>query len=361
MSIVGVSGKTSYIGAQILSLRSQLDDLQTQLSTGKVSTTYAGQGPDRAFALGLRAQIANINAYADSANNVQTRINVANLSLQGLANVGSSVKSASTSSTIVLNNNGQTSGQITAQAAFANAISMLNTQSGDRYLFSGRATDTPATVPANDMLYGIGSQAGLTQMIDERRQADQGPGPAPMGRVAVTAPALTTTVTSVAEDGSAFGLKLSSVSSTLTGATIAQPAGAPPATTVDLGAVNPNSGEKVKFNFKLPDGTIESIELTALTTTTTPPAAGTFQIGVDTDATTVNLQAALTASIQKLADTSLVAASAIQASDNFFNSSATISGSAVNNKDTVPAAITGATLLSGAAPTDSLATDFAAG
>lgn len=361
MSIVGVSGKTSYIGAQILSLRSQLDDLQTQLSTGKVSTTYAGQGPDRAFALGLRAQIANINAYADSATNVQTRINVANLSLQGLADVGSSVKSASTSSTIVLNNNGQTSGQITAQAAFANAISMLNTQSGDRYLFSGRATDRPATVPANDMLYGVGTQAGLTQMIDERRQADQGPGPAPMGRLAVTAPPLTTTVTSIAEDGSAFGLKLSSVNSTLTGATIAQPAGAPPATTVDLGAVNPNNGEKVKFNFKLPDGTTESIELTALTTTTTPPAAGTFQIGTDTDATTVNLQAALTASIQKLADTSLVAASAIQASDNFFNPVATISGGATNNKDAVPAPITGATLLSGAAATDSLAADFAPG
>lgn len=361
MSIVGVSGKTSYIGAQILNLRGQLDDLQTQLSTGKVSTTYAGQGPDRAFALGLRAQIANINAYANSATNVQTRINVANLSLQGLSNVASSVKSASTSSTIVLNNNGQTSGQITAQAAFANAISMLNTQSGDRYLFSGRATDRPATVPANDMLYGIGTQAGLTQMIDERRQADQGPGPTPMGRLAVTAPLLTTTVTSVAEDGSAFGFKLASVSSTLTGATIAQPAGAPPATTVDLGAVNPNNGEKIKFNFKLPDGTTESIELTALTTPTVPPAAGTFQIGVDTDATTVNLQAALTASIQKLADTSLVAASAIQASDDFFNSSATISGSAVNNKDTVPAPITGATLLSGAAATDSLATDFAAG
>ena len=182
-----------------------------------------------------------------------------------------------------------------------------------------------------------------------------------MGRLAVTAPPLTTTVTSVAEDGSAFGFKLSSVSSTLTGATIAQPAGAPPATTVDLGAVNPNNGEKVKFNFKLPDGTTESIELTALTTTTTPPAAGTFQIGVDTAATTVNLQAALTASIKKLADTSLVAASAIQASDNFFNASATISGGAVNNKAAVPAPITGATLLSGAAATDSLGVNFAAG
>lgn len=357
MSIDGVSGKTSYIGTSILNLRSQLGDLQAQLGSGKVSTTYAGQGTDRAFALSLRAQISGIDAYADTATNVNTRVNVANLALQGLVNVGSQVKSASTTSTIVLNNNGQTSGQITAQAAFANAVSLLNTQSGDRYMFSGRATDTPSTAPASDMLYGTGTRAGLTQMIDERRQADQGSGG--MGRLAVTSPPLTTTVSSLAEDGSAFGLKLLSVSSSLTGATVTQPAGVPPAVTVDLGAVNPNNGEKVKFNFNLPDGTTESIELTA--TTTTPPPAGSFLIGADTAATTLNLQSTLSTSIQKLADTSLVAASAITASNNFFNPSATIAGSAVNNKATVPAPITGATLLSGAAATDSLATNFAAG
>ena len=357
MSIVGVSGKTSFIGTSILNLRSQLSDLQTQLASGKVSTTYAGQGTDRAFALGLRAQVSSIDAYANTGTNVNTRINVANLSLQGLSDIGSQVKSASTSSTIVLNNNGQTSGQITAQAAFANAISLLNTQSGDRYLFSGRTTDTAPTAPADVILNGIGAQAGLTQLIGERKLADQGTGG--MGRLAVTSPSLTTTVTSLAEDGSPFGLKLASVSTSLTGATITQPTGVPPAVTVDLGGVNPNNGEKVKFNFNLPDGTTESIELTA--TTVTPPAAGSFAIGVDTAATTLNLQGALTASIQKLSDTSLVAASAIAASDNFFNLSATTGGSVVNNKAATPAPITGVTLLSGGAATDSLATNFAAG
>ena len=357
MSIVGVSGKTSFIGTSILNLRSQLSDLQTQLASGKVSTTYAGQGTDRAFALGLRAQVSSIDAYANTGTNVNTRINVANLSLQGLSDIGSQVKSASPSSTIVLNNNGQTSGQITAQAAFANAISLLNTQSGDRYLFSGRTTDTAPTAPADVILNGIGAQAGLTQLIGERKLADQGTGG--MGRLAVTSPSLTTTVTSLAEDGSPFGLKLASVSTSLTGATITQPTGVPPAVTVDLGGVNPNNGEKVKFNFNLPDGTTESIELTA--TTVTPPPAGSFAIGVDTAATTLNLQGALTASIQKLSDTSLVAASAIAASDNFFNLSATTGGSVVNNKAATPAPITGVTLLSGAAATDSLATNFAAG
>ena len=84
----------------------------------------------------------------------------------------------------------------------------------------------------------------------------------------------------------------------MTGATVTQPAGSPPAATIDLGAVNPNDGDKVTFNFNLPDGTSETISLTA--TTTNPPPAGSFLIGVDTAATTANLQGALTSSIQKL-------------------------------------------------------------
>ena len=357
MSIDGVNGRTSYIGTSIINLRNQLNDLTQQLASGRVSTTYAGQGANRGFALSLRAQVSSIDAFKDTANNVNTRLSVVNLALQGMVDIGKSVKSAAASSTIVLNNNGQTSGQISAQAAFSNAVSLLNSQTGDRYLFSGRTTDTAATVPADVMLNGTGTQAGLTQLINERRQADQGVGN--MAHLTVSSPPLTTTVTSLAEDGSSFGLKLGAVTSSLTGATVTQPAGAPPAVSVDLGAVNPNDGDKITFNFNLPDGTTEQIALTA--TTTNPPPAGSFLIGVDTVATTANLQAALTSSVQTLSDTSLVAASAITASDNFFNPSATITGSPVNNQDTVPAPITGATLLSGTAPTDLLAASFAAG
>lgn len=357
MSIDGVNGRTSYIGTSILNIRKQLDELTQQLASGRVSTTYAGQGANRGFALSLRSQVSGINAFADTASNVNIRLNVVNLALQGLADIGTSVKSAASASTIVLNNNGQTSGQITAQAAFSNAVSLLNSQTGDRYLFSGRTTDTPATVSADVMLDGVGTQAGLKQLINERLQADQGVGN--MAHLAVSSPPLTTTVTSLGEDGSSFGLKLGAVSSSLTGATVTQPTGAPPAVTVDLGAVNPNDGDKITFNFSLPDGTTESIALTA--TTTSPPPTGSFLIGVDTVATTANLQATLTSSIQTLGDTALVAASAIAASDNFFNSSATVTGAAVNNQAAVPAPITGATLLSGAAGTDSLAASFAAG
>src|SRR4029450_13552604 len=357
MSIDGVNGRTSYIGTSILNIRKQLDDLTQQLASGRVSTTYAGQGANRGFALSLRAQVSGINSYADTATNVNTRLNVVNLALQGLSDIGTSVKKAASTSTIVLNDNGQTSGQITAQAAFSNAVSLLNSQTGDRYRFSGRATDTAATVSADVMLDGVGTQAGLKQLINERRQADQGV--SNMAHLTVSSPPLTTTVTSLAEDGSSFGLKLASISSSLTGATVTQPAGTPPAVTVDLGAVDPNDGEKVTFNFNLPDGTTESIVLTA--TTKNPPPTASFLIGADPAPPTTNLQAALTSSVQTLSDTALVAASAIAASDNFFKPSATVTGTAVNNQAATPAPITGATLLSGAAGTDSLAASFAAG
>jgi len=357
MSIDGVNGRTSYIGTSIVNLRNQLNDLTTQLASGRISTTYAGQGTDRGFALGLRAQVSAIDSYSNTSTNVNTRLSVVNLALQGMSNIGNQVKSAATTSTLVLNNNGQTSGQITAQAAFENAVSLLNSQSGDRYLFAGRATDAPATVPADVMINGNGTQAGLKQLINERLQADQGTGN--MGHLTVSSPPATTTVTRIAEDGSAFGLKLGSVTSSLTGATVTQPAGVPPSSTVDLGATNPNDGDKITFNFSLPDGTTEPITLTA--TTTNPPPAGSFLIGANTTATTANLQAALTPAIQTLSDTALVAASAIKASDDFFDPSATITGGAVNNNAAIPAPITGATLLSGAAGTDSLTTSFAPG
>jgi flagellar hook-associated protein 3 FlgL len=197
----------------------------------------------------------------------------------------------------------------------------------------------------------------LKQVISERRQADLGT--SGLGRVVITSP--TPTSVKVAEDvaGSPFGLKLTAISSQLTGSTVTGPTGSPAAVSVDLGATNPNNGDTVSFKFNLPDGTNETIQLTASSATPTP--ANSFAIGTTSTATAANLNAALTTAIGTLANTSLVAASAVQAGNDFFNTTGTATGSVASNKLTVPAPITGATLLSGAANTDSLFTNFAAG
>jgi flagellar hook-associated protein 3 FlgL len=315
MTISGVSGRTSYIGSGILDLRSQLDTLTQQLASGKVSNTYAGQGSGRSLAIGLRSQLSSLAGYADTAVNLNTRISVANLSLQRLVAVGSSVKGAAVSAVSTIDNTGQTAGQKTASLGFFDSVDMLNARSGDRYLFSGRATDTAPVASADTIMNGDGAQAGLKQLILERKQADVGT--SGLGRVVLTAPSATSA--QIAEDASPseFGLKLNAITSTLTGATITQPTGTPAAMSVDLGATNPADGESVKFTFNLPDGTTEDITLTA--STATPLPANSFAIGADSTATAANLNAALNTSIGALANGPLVAASAVTAGDNFFD------------------------------------------
>jgi flagellar hook-associated protein 3 FlgL len=277
--------------------------------------------------------------------------------LQSLSQTAKSVQSSAAATPQNLGSSGQTIAQQNAQSQLSSIVGILNTQVGDRYIFSGSAINTPAVASADDIMNGAAAKAGLKQVISERQQADLGT--SGLGRLVITSP--TPTSVRVAEDvaGSPFGFKLSSVTSSLTGATLSGPAGSPAAVSVDLGATNPNPGDQVSFTFNLPDGTTESVQLTA--TTTTPPPTGSFAIGATSTATAANLKAALNSSISTLANTALVAASAVAAGDNFFNTDGTAVGTVVNNKAAIPAPITGATLLSGAANTDSLAANFVPG
>jgi hypothetical protein len=357
MAINSIGFGTSILNQSVLDLKNQLTTLQQQLTTGTKSTTYAGMGVNEGFAIAARAQLANISAFSDTISNINTNIGVANTELQAMVTIGSTVLNSANSSSQTLNSAGQTIAQQTATSQLSSMIGILNMQAGDRYLFSGSAINTPAVASVDNILNGTTTQAGLKQVIAERQQADLGAGG--LGRLVISSP--TATSVKVAEDvaGSPFGLKLSAIASSLTGSTVTGPAGSPSAVSVDLGATNPNNGDTVSFQFSLPDGTTESIKLTA--SSATPPPAGSFAIGANSTLTAANLKAALNTAIGTLANTSLVAASAIAASDNFFNSAGTATGSVVNNKAATPVPITGATLLSGAANTDSLTTNFAAG
>lgn len=355
MSVSSINYSNSVLGQSVQNLNNQLTNLSTELSTGVKSQTYSGMGVNEGFAIAARAQLSNITAFGDTITNVSTIISAANTALQTLSTIGGQVQSGAASTSATLDNTGQTAAQESAASELSSLVGILNTQVGDRYIFSGSAINTPAVANATSIMNGSGTDAGLKQVINERQQADLGTNG--MGRVSVTQP--TTTSVQVAEDvaGSPFGLKLNSISSTLTGATVTAPSGSPAAMSVALGATNPNPGDQVSFEFNLPDGSTQTVQLTA--TNTTPPPTGSFTIGNTPAATAANLNTALTSSISKLANTSLVAASAVEAGDNFFNTDSTATGSVTDNK--AGAAISGATTLSGAAGTDSLTSSFANG
>ena len=349
MAIDGVSGRTSYIGTGIVNIRTQIENLTAQLANGRTSTTYAGDGTGRSLAIGMRAQVANIASYSDTMTNINTRISVANLSLQRLDAIGSEVKGAAASAGATLDNTGQSAGQKTAGLDFFDAVDMLNAQSSGRYLFSGRATDVAPVTSADQIMNGNGAAiAGLKQVISERHDADVGTNG--MGRTIVSAGATPTSV-QIGEDFAAnpyatptpvgpspFGLKIASISTTIAGAATTQPTETPPTTSpaapnpvamgIDLKGNLPKEGDTVSFTFNLPDGTQETVKLTA--SAQTPLPANSFAIDpgdpsavppvpASSSITADNLKTALTNAVQKLSGSALAAASADKAGDDFFN------------------------------------------
>lgn len=358
MSISSINYSSSVLGSQIRNINQQLTDLSTQLSTGKLSQNYSGMGTNEGFAIAGRSQLSNIAAYTDTITNVNVNINLANTALQSLTTIRSTVQTGSANTAQDLNVNGQTVAQNTAAAQFGSMVGVLNTQSGNRYLFSGTAVNTQSVADAGDIINGTTTQAGFKTVLAERQAADLGANG--MGRLVQTQP--TPSSVQVSEDaaGSPFGLKIKAVSSTLTGATVTGPSGSPVSFSVDLNGVNPGNGDKLSVQFTLPDGTTEQIDLTASTVTPTP--LGSFAIDATTPANTAaNLNTALNTAITKLANTSLVAASAIVAGDNFFNTASSATGTPVNSQAATPAPVTGATALSGASPSDSISPGFVAG
>jgi flagellin-like hook-associated protein FlgL len=312
MSIVNVGTRSLLLTQSLVGMRTQLGDLQRQLATGKRADDYAGIGIDRGLTVGLRSHLSAIASYGDTITSVDVRLELAQTALTRIGKIGRETKAVAAEMTSA---DGRATAQTTATSALGEILGLLNTRAGDRYLFSGLSADKPAVGSLGEILDGDGARAGFKQIVAERLQADLGT--SGLGRVAVSSLSPTAVAVSEEAPATAFGFKLAAITSSLTGSTVAGPAGVPPQVSVDLGATNPNAGEAVRFTFDLPDGSTETITLTA--TTSTPPAAGQFTIGADSTATAANLQAALSTEIGGLARTALSAASALAAADNFFN------------------------------------------
>jgi flagellar hook-associated protein 3 FlgL len=310
--ITGVGPQSSLMVSALGDMRTRLTDLQRQLGTGEKSTTYAGLGIDRGLAVGLRGQLSAVNGYADTVTQIGVRMSVQQTSLARIADLGSAVKGA-TVTQFDIDSSGQTATQRAAMSQLDEILGLLNTPAGDRYLFSGRAGDKPATDTLDHILNGDGAKAGLKQIIAERNQADLGANG--LGRLVIPPPAGSQVTISEETPPTVFGMKLVSVS-VLNGATITGPSGSPASASVNFTS-NPNPGDAITFGFNLPDGTNQQVTLKA--TNSSPPAAGEFIIGANPSATAANLQGSLIIAVQKLAATSLSAASALVATNEFFN------------------------------------------
>jgi flagellar hook-associated protein 3 FlgL len=311
---MSITGPGSVTAAQVMAqnnMMDQLNKLAQELGTGQAAQSYSDLQSQAGMVLSLNSQLAAINGYSNTTSTVNTTLSVAQSILTELGSTSSTVQQEVTAQpAFSLDSSGQTQVQVAAESQLDQILSALNTQSGSNYIFSGSAVNQPAVVSTSELLNGTGTQAGLTQIISERVQADQGT--TGMGRLSV---ATTGSTVTLSQDGTPFGFQLTGVNSSLTGATATGPTGTPPTISVALGS-NPNDGDTISFQLTLPDGSTQSVSLQA--TTASPPGAGQFTIGATAADTAANLQNALSSSISSLAQTALPAASAMEAGNDFF-------------------------------------------
>ena len=127
--------------SSLLDLGNQLNDLQRQLSTGKVAQTYSKLGGGRVTALEFQQRLTISQAFQSTADQTASRLKLADSSLDQLN------KSANTFSSSLLTGSYQTdaAGKIVTQGTasynFQQAVELLNTDYAGRYLFSGRSSD----------------------------------------------------------------------------------------------------------------------------------------------------------------------------------------------------------------------------
>ena len=118
MAINNVTYGASILNKSVQTLKNQMTVLQSQLTTGNKSTTYAGMGVNEGFAIAARSQLANISAFADTMTNINTNIGVANTVLQAMSEIGSTVQNSANSASQAFNTAGQTIGQRSRRRSF---------------------------------------------------------------------------------------------------------------------------------------------------------------------------------------------------------------------------------------------------
>ena len=94
MSVGNVGARSLLLTKSLVSMRTQLGDLQRQLATGKKSDTYAGIGLDRGLTVGLRSRLSAMKSYGESITNVGVRLELAQSTLTRVAELGREIKAA---------------------------------------------------------------------------------------------------------------------------------------------------------------------------------------------------------------------------------------------------------------------------
>lgn len=277
--------------ANLVSLKSKLDTLTTQLATGQAAGTYGGLGSARTTSLSAHAALSALDGYDSAITGATTRVSVASAAVTQVGTLGDSVKRA------LIGTNASTF-NTTSQVAANNldaALDALNQSSAGQYIFGGRATGSAPVVSGDTILNGDAKAGldGVKALIAERKAADGAvsPGTGTLTVAATSAGTVTLSEAAKAADRANFGFTIGAVSSSNPNAIQKTEIAAVPATVTPSFSSPPKDGDLVRVAINQPDGTQTLVDYTARTT----PKAGAneFAIGAGASDAAANLKNAL--------------------------------------------------------------------
>lgn len=308
------AGWTHTILKSLTDVRTALNHESMKLSSGKIATSYAELGGNVSRSLGLRQNMISINTYSDIISAANSDIKIMSQALTSFSKLTDNVTSGPLSFAGGTDKSARASAKLNLDSQFATLLSYLNTEMNSGYGFGGDNLESAPVLSPDQILNGISGKAGLKQLFNERFAADSGGDG--LGRLALSSSGSTVSISETVS-GLPFGLKLSTIASTMSNTTLSQASGSPPSASLQFNG-QPNVNETVTFNFVLPDGSRSTIDLKASTTS----GKGSFVIGATENETAQNLRTALHQEIIDLVKTDVYAASAVYVTKDFFAASA---------------------------------------
>jgi len=152
---LGDMAQSFMLRRQNVALKSDLQRLSMELTTGRVADTAARVSGDLVPISGIDASLARLNAYRSAtaeaglfAGSMQTALGVFD---EVSSDLGRTLLAATSSASQTLIDAAGNE----ARSRLEMAMAALNTRVGDRTLFAGTATNGPATVPAETMLQAL--------------------------------------------------------------------------------------------------------------------------------------------------------------------------------------------------------------
>ena len=151
-----IQGATS-LPSSITSLTQAVDQLSSQynaeqaaVASGVTSDNYAGLGDQRYQALNLQPQITKLGAYQQNITAAQNNLTVTQTAMSQITTIATNLQTSLTSLQGDPSSVNVTTAALQARQSLTQLASLLNTQDGSGYVFSGNdSTNAPVTDPGS--------------------------------------------------------------------------------------------------------------------------------------------------------------------------------------------------------------------